>query len=99
MKLDSAEWESKRSAGRNEILFNHLNREFKDSRLVDIKPGDVRRYVTRRIKEDGINPATANRELSFLKSILYAAEADEIIQTNQIRGRRVKKQTGTDGSA
>lgn len=90
--LDSAEWKSKRSAGRNEISFQHLNAEFKDYRLVDIKPGAVRRYVTRRIQEDGASPATANRELSFLKSILYAAEADEIIPANPIRGRRVKKQ-------
>jgi integrase len=90
--LDSSEWKSKRSASRNEISFQHLNREFKDCRLVDIKPGNVRRYVTRRIQEDGASPATANRELSFLKSILFAAEADEVIPANPIRGRRVKKQ-------
>jgi integrase len=90
--LDSAEWKSKRSAGRNEILFNHLNREFKDSRLVDIKPGNVRRYVSQRIQEEGAAPATSNRELSLLKSILFAAEADEVIPANPIRGRRVKKQ-------
>lgn len=90
--LDSAEWKSKRSAGRNEISLQHLNNDFKNSRLIDIKPGAVRRYVTRRIQEDGASPATVNRELSFLKSILYAAEADEIIPANPIRGRRVKKQ-------
>ncbi len=90
--LDSAEWKSKRSAGRNEISFQHLKLEFKTCRLIDIKPGAVRRYVTRRIQEDGASPATANRELSFLKSILFAAEADEIIPANPIRGRRVKKQ-------
>lgn len=90
--LDSAEWKSKRSAGRNDISLQHLNEDFKDSRLIDLKPGAVRRYVTRRIQEDGASPATVNREISFLKSILYAAEADEIIPSNPIRGRRVKKQ-------
>lgn len=90
--LDSAEWKSKRSAKRNETLFKNLNLEFGNSRLIDIKPGNVRQYVTKRIKEDGISPATANRELSLLKSLLYTAEADEIIPANPIRGRRVKKQ-------
>ncbi len=90
--LDSAEWKSKRSSKRNETLFKNLNREFEKSRLIDIKPGNVRQYVTKRIKEDGISPATANRELSLLKSLLYMAEADEVITANPIRGRRVKKQ-------
>ncbi len=89
--LDSAEWKKKRSAERDETSLLHLNREFKDCRLVDIKPGTVRRYITRRL-EEGAAPASTNRELSLLKSLLYAAEADELIPTNPIRGRRVKKQ-------
>lgn len=48
--------------------------------------------MTQRIEQDGAAPATANRELSLLKSILYPAEADEIIPSNPSRGRRVKKQ-------
>jgi integrase len=90
--LDSAEWKAKRSAERDEASLLHLNHEFKDVRLVEIKPGNVRRYVTQRIEKEGAAPATANRELSFLKSILYMAEADELIPSNPIRGRRVKKQ-------
>ena len=90
--LDSAEWKAKRSAERDEASLLHLNREFKDVRLVEIKPGSVRRYVTQRIEKEGAAPATTNRELSFLKSILYMAEADELIPSNPIRGRRVKKQ-------
>jgi integrase len=90
--LDSAEWKAKRSAERDEASLLHLNREFKDVCLADIKPGSVRRYVTQRIEKGGAAPATANRELSLLKSILYMAEADELIPSNPIRGRRVKKQ-------
>jgi integrase len=90
--LDSAEWKVKRSAERDEASLLHLNREFKDVCLMDIKPGNVRRYVTQRIEKEGAAPATTNRELSFLKSILYMAEADELIPSNPIRGRRVKKQ-------
>ena len=88
--LDSAEWKAKRSASRNEISLKHLNRAFKETHLSDINPGLVRKYVTER-KEDGISPATINRELSFLKSVLYAAEYDGLIVSNPIRGRRVKK--------
>jgi integrase len=90
--LDSAEWRAKRSAERNETSFLHLSREFKDYRLGDIKPAAVRRYVTRRIEEDGAAPASTNRELSLLKCLLNMAEADELIPANPIRGKRVKKQ-------
>ncbi len=88
--LDSAEWKAKRSASRNEISLKNLNRAFKDMRLSEISPGVVRKYITER-GEDGVSPATINRELSLLKSILYAAEYDGLIASNPIRGRRVKK--------
>jgi len=88
--LDSAEWKAKRSASRNELSLKHLNRAFKDTRLSEVSPGLVRRYITDR-GEDGMRPATINRELSLLKSILYAAEYDGLIASNPIRGRRVKK--------
>ena len=88
--LNSAEWKAKRSASRNEISLNNLNRVFRDIPLQDINPGLVRKYVTLRT-EEGVSPATINREISFLKSVLYAAEFDGIIVSNPIRGRRVKK--------
>ena len=88
--LDSAEWKAKRSASRNEISLKHLKRAFGDVQLADINPGLVRKYTTER-KEGGLAPATINREISLLKTILYAAEYDDIIASNPIRGRRVKK--------
>ncbi len=88
--LDSAEWKAKRSASRNEISLKHLNRAFKDLQLADINPALVRKYITERI-EGGLAPATINREISLLKSVLYAAEYDGLIVSNPIRGRRVKK--------
>jgi len=88
--LDSAEWKAKRSASRNEISLKHLNRVFKNVRLAEINPGLVRKYITER-KEDGKAHGTINREISLLKSILYAAEYDDLIASNPIRGRRVKK--------
>ena len=94
--LDSAEWKAKRSSSRNEISFKHLNRRFKDVRLADINAGLVRKYITER-REEGVSPATTNRELSLLKSILYAAEFDGLIASNPIRGRRVKKLNEGEG--
>jgi integrase len=88
--LDSAEWKAKRSASRNEISLKHLNLAFKDKRLAEINPGLVRKYVTDR-RDKGLSPATINREISLLKSILYSAEYDGLIASNPIRGRRVKK--------
>jgi len=88
--LESAEWKAKRSSKRNEISLRHLNRTFKDVRLSDINPGLVRKYITER-KEAGMSPASINRELSLLKTILYSAEYDGLIASNPIRGRRVKK--------
>jgi len=88
--LDSAEWQIKRNSSRNEISLKHLNCIFKDMIFEEINPGVVRKYITER-KEDGMAPATINRELSLLKSILYAAEYDGLIASNPIRGRRVKK--------
>jgi len=89
--LDSAEWKAKRSHKRDEVSLKRLNRSFKNVQLAEINPALVRKYMTERREKDGMSPATVNRELSFLKSVLFAAECDEIIASNPIRGRRVKK--------
>lgn len=89
--LDSAEWKQKRSHRRDEISLKRLNRTFKNVRLAEVNPALVRKYMTERREKDGMKPATVNRELSFLKSVLYAAEFDQVIISNPIRGRRVKK--------
>jgi len=88
--LDSAEWKSKRSAKRNETSLKSLNASFRTTPLQEINPGLVRRYITKR-QDEGLKPASINRELSLLKSILYAAEYDGLIVSNPIRGRRIKK--------
>ncbi len=89
--LDSAEWKQKRSHRRDETSLDALNKTFRHVLLAEIKPAAVRMYMTKRVNSDGVMPATANRELSFLKSILYKAEYDDIIQANPIRGRRMKR--------
>lgn len=89
--LDSAEWKAKRSHRRDEASLKRLNHVFKNIRLEDINPAVTRKYMTERIERNRVSPATVNRELSFLKSVLYAAEYDQVIVSNPIRGRRVKK--------
>jgi len=88
--IESAEWKQKRSWRRDLISLNHLNRFFKDFKLDEINPASVRKYMTERLSQ-GMAPASINREISLLKSILFRAEYDGIIQSNPIRGRRVKR--------
>jgi len=47
--------------------------------------------MTKRVTGDGVRPGKVNRKLSLLKSILHAAEFDNIIPSNPMRGRRVKR--------
>ncbi len=89
--LESAEWKQKRSHRRDETSLEALNKVFKNVPLAEITSGAVRTYITKRVSGDGVRPGTANRELSLLKSVLYAAEFDNIIPANPIRGRRVKR--------
>jgi integrase len=88
--LDSAEWKQKRSAARDETSFRALNRKFKSLSLTAVKPNIVRDYMTERIKA-GLRPASVNRERSLLISILYAAVADGIIESNPIGQKGVKR--------
>lgn len=88
--LNSAEWRAKRSHKKNESLLKNLNRTFRNVKLTDINPGLVRNYITER-KNAGMSPASINRELSLLKSVLYTAEYDGLITSNPIRGKRIKK--------
>jgi integrase len=89
--LDSAEWRQKRSHRRDRTSLDALNKVFKNVPMAEITAGAVRTYMTRRVKDDGVKPGTANRELSLLKSVLFAAEYDNVIPSNPIRGRRVKR--------
>lgn len=88
--LDSAEWQSLRSARRNESLLNALNAAFKATRLADIKPNTVRDYMTRRLAQ-GLKPASVNRERSLLLRVLNVAKADGVIAANPIGGKSVKR--------
>jgi len=87
--LNSAEWKQKRSAQRNETSLKSLSRRFKNTLLSDIKPNMVRDYMTDRLRE--VKPATVNRERSLLVSILYAAVADGLIESNPIGQKGVKR--------
>jgi integrase len=88
--LESPDWKQKRSHERDRRLLKNLNRTFKDKKLNEIGTGLVRNYMTGRQK-DGLAPATINREISLLKSILYQAEYENMIPSNPIRGRRIKR--------
>lgn len=93
--LDSAGWKQKRSAARNETSLKALNKKFKNTLLKDIRPNMVRDYMTDRLKE--VKPATINRERSLLVSILYAAAADDLIESNPIGQKGVKRLEENNG--
>lgn len=56
--------------------------------LRQIKPGDIRRHIHRR-QEDGMAPATINRELAFLRRAFNVAIEDELADKNPIGKRGV----------
>jgi site-specific recombinase XerD len=51
--------------------------------LRQVMPGDIERYVARRIEE--MAPASINRELAFLKRVFNIAIADGLAESNPVR--------------
>ena len=58
--------------------------------LRQIVPGDIERYVAKRIRE--VAPASVNRELQFLKHLFNVAIADGKADTNPVRGVKLFKE-------
>ncbi len=56
---------------------------FRGKTLAQILPGDVERYMAKRINE--VEPASVNRELAFLKHLFNVAIADGKADTNPVR--------------
>src|SRR5262245_13443966 len=51
--------------------------------LRQVTPGDIERYVARRIEE--MAPASINRELAFLKHVFNIAIRDGLAESNPVR--------------
>jgi len=62
--------------------------------LRQILPGDVARYVASR-QQDGMAPATINRELAFLKRAFNVAIGDGLAETNPVKAIRLFKENNT----
>jgi len=58
--------------------------------LRQITPGDIERYVARRISE--VRPATINRHLAFLKRLFSVAIADGKAEHNPVRAVKLLKE-------
>ena len=63
---------------------------FRGKTLAQIVPGDVERYVAKRIAE--VAPASVNRELAFLKHLFNVAIADGKADTNPVRSVKLFKE-------
>lgn len=87
-QIESETWKQKRSWKRDEISFGHLKDYFKARgvrALAEITPALVQGYINKRRNDDEAAPATVNRETAFLRSILFLAVEDGLIEKNPIR--------------
>jgi len=62
-----------RSWTRDRLSLRHLDESFGDLKLNEINTGKIKDYQTKRIN-DGVEPATVNRELSCLKNLFNEAK-------------------------
>ena len=63
---------------------------FPGKTLRQILPGDIERWVAKRIPE--VAPASLNRELAFLKRLFNVAIADGNLETNPVRAIKLLKE-------
>jgi len=95
--IDSPAWKQKRSHARDVCSFERLKEYFRAQQarlLSDIKPELLRAYITKRLEGDAVRPGTVNREMSFLRSILFIALEDGLIERNPLanqKGPRARK--------
>jgi integrase len=66
---------------------------FPNRTLGEIVPGDIERYMAKRISE--VAPATVNRSLSFLRRVFNVAIADGLAESNPVRGIKFFKENNT----
>lgn len=89
--IDSPAWKQKRSHDRDVVSFNRLKEFFRGQQvrlLSDVTPERLRAYITKRLDEDTVRPGTVNRELAFLRSILYVAVEDGLIERNPLQTQK-----------
>lgn len=84
----------KRSANRDKLSARHLYQAFTGREMHTMTPMDIRAYIEQR-REQGVTPATINRELSMLSAAINYARREwgwEI--DNPVRGRKLKEPEG-----
>lgn len=89
--IESETWKQKRSWKRDGNSFDQLKKYFREKKVeavADITPAVVQAYINKRKDEDKAAPATVNRETAFLRSILFLAVEDGLIEKNPIQHSR-----------
>lgn len=89
--IDSPAWKQKRSHARDVCSFERLKEYFRAQQvrlLSDVTPERLRAYITKRLDENGVRPGTVNRELAFLRSILFIAVEDGLISRNPLANQK-----------
>jgi integrase len=82
------EWRDRTRIRYRECLELHLLPFFGETPVDRITIADVDRYKAARLRDGKIAPATINKQLVLLSSILEAAEERELVPRNVARGRR-----------
>ena len=77
---------------RDQVSIKQLQRVFGKRMLTEITRRDIERYISKR-KEDGVTPATCNRELSCIKNMLRKALDWEYIKVNPAWGIKQERET------
>ena len=84
----------KRAAERDRYSLKRLYPFFSGRELNDLSPADIRSYIDRR-KEEGIGPATINKEVGLLSSAInYARREWDWVIPNPAARRKLKEPEG-----
>lgn len=89
--IDSPAWKQKRSHARDVGSFGRLKEYFRVQqvrRFSDLTSERLRAYITKRLDEDGVRPGTVNREIAFLRTALYFAVEDGLIDRNPLQTQK-----------
>ena len=86
---------NKKSYGRDIILVDNLLDFFRNKRLNNITPILIEQYKGKRLNEDGMMPATVNREIACLKCIFNWAIKNGKADVNPMKQVKLLKENNT----
>lgn len=71
-------WEAKKSASDDDRYAGYWTEALGKLPAADVRPSDIEAWRARRLKQDGVRPATCNRACAFLRRVYNLAIRDEV---------------------